>query len=307
MENNEQQCSICTSNETLYQVQEKWVCEKCLHIGIEKLVLPWKESLEQLFKGYNEASYRCLSVDEQAEVNQARIIGVKIRAVLQFLGLPKKHDLLLSIRKMHQLFNKVREADVLIEEMKQKSDDNKVYTKLLKAVSKKQKKLKNLITVEMPAILNDSFHQNVEKFINNELISYVVSIDREIVIRKYEESFIKLVEAYHKSVEETGKASVETIKALNDVRKKSISLAYIYNFLNQSFGDSYQEKEGYYRNLQHKFDEIKDAEVWFEQIKAYGKKINAPKSEIENVKKVFKERYKNLIENVELIEEPIKA
>lgn len=306
MENNEQQCCICSNRAALLEVQDKWICEKCLHMGIEKLITPWKESVEALLKEYSEVCYQCLSDDQPEYVHQARIIGRKIQAVLEFIGLPKNHDLLLAVKKVHRILTKVREADVLLVEMKKKSEENIVYTQMVKALTKKQQKQQKLIAKKIPAIINDSFNQTVETFINHELVSYIVPIEKENVLLQYEESFNRLVEAYHQSVEEKGKTKDATVKTLHAIRKKSKSLRYIYNYINETFGDKYQDQESFYKNLQSQFGDINDAEDWLFQIKAYEEKIKAPKRDIDDVKKELKARLQNLLEDVEFLEAPIK-
>ncbi len=303
-EGNGRHCCICSSNLDLLPVQDKWICEKCLHVGIEKLTLPWKVSLETLFKEYNEVCNRCISFDNPEDVHQARIIGRKITAMLEFIGLSKKHRILLPIREIHRVLNQVRDADVFIIEMKQKSADNNVYKVMAEAASKRQIKQKKQIAVEIPVIMDESYHQKVETFINDKLVLYIVQLEKENVLYQYEERFNRLVDAYRQSVEEKGKTSADTIKALHAIRKKSKTLRYIYSFLNDAFENRYPDKEFYYKNLQRKFGEINDAEECLYLIKEFQKKI--PKGDIDNVKKEYKIRLQELLENVELFEVPIE-
>lgn len=303
-EGNGRHCCICSSSVDLIPVQDKWICEKCLDVGIEKLTLPWKVSLEALFNEYYEACNRYISFDTSEDVHQARIIGRKIRAMLEFIGLPKKHRILLPITEIHRMLNKVREADVFIVEMKQKSADNNVYKVMAEAASKRQLKQKKQIAEEIPALFDESYHQKVETFINDKLVLYIVQLEKENVLYQYEERFNRVVDAYRQSVEKKGKTSADTIKALHAIRKKSKSLRYIYSFLNDAFENRYQDKESYYKNLQRKFGEINDVEDCLYLIKEFQKK--SPKGDIDNVKKGYKVRLQELLENVELFQAPIE-
>ena len=308
VEINEQQCLLCSSNLSLLQVQGKWICEKCIHNGIEQLTFKWINPLGNLFKEYRDACNRYLSNEESDDFFQISIIGRKIRTILLFLGIPKKHKLLLLIRKMNRLVKRVEETAVVYNQIKQESGGNIVYSEMVNVLLKKQKKQNSMIKAIMPKILNDSFFHKMEKLINNELAAYVVQIEKEKVLQKYEESFIRLVESYQLSVEENGKTSDEAIKALHDLRKKSKSLRSIYNFLNQTDGNDFQEKVSFHKNFQLQFDEIDSAEGWIYQFKACEKRINAPNSDINNVKKELKARLHQLIENfnLDLSELPIK-
>ncbi|MCQ6278786.1 CHAD domain-containing protein [Bacillus sp. EB600] len=297
MENNEQQCSICSSSESLLQVHEKWICRECLHIGIEKLTSTWKEPLVTLFKEYSEKCNGCTSTDHPEVILQARVIGLKIRAVLEFLGLEKNHELLLAVRKMNRVLTSVRQSYVFLDEAKNKSNENKAYAALVKAGTKKQQKLQQQMFEKIPAIFNDSFVNKVEKFITNELVFYILPPVKENVLSQDEGCFNQLADNFYRSVEEKGQTNADTIKTLDAVQKKSASLFYIYNYLNEIFNEKFQQKETYYKQLQQKFSDINDTETSLSQIKRYEKKLNAPKSDIDNIKKAFKERLADLIHN----------
>jgi hypothetical protein len=305
MENNEQQCSICSSSESLLQVHEKWICRECLTIGVEKLTSTWKEPLVTLFKEFSEKCNGCTSTDHPEVILQARVIGLKIRAVLEFLGLAKNHELLLAVRKMNRVLTRVRQSYVFLDEAKNKSNENKAYAALVKAGTKKQQKLQQQMFEKIPAIFNDSFANKVEKFITNELVFYILPLVKENVLSQYEECFNRLVDDFYHSVDEKGQTNADTIIAIDAVQKKSASLLYIYHYLNEIFDGKFQEKETYYKPLQQQFSDINDTEIWFSQIKLYEKKLNAPKSDIDNLKKIVKERLADLIRNDASFEAPV--
>ena len=302
MENEEKRCSICGSNISLILIRDKWLCQECLIIGNEKVTILWKNHLETLVKEYTESCLSCLSADNPELVHQARVAGRKIRSILEFLGVSKKHELLLTIKKMHHLLNKVREADVLLTAMNKESEKNVVYAEMVRLVTKKRKKLQNLIIKEIPTIVNDSFINKVQTFMNSELAAYTVLFEKENVIDKYEEKFYSLVEVYQRSVEENGSVATDSIKALHAVRIQSKSLRYIYHYLNEMPGEDYQDKVDFYKDIQNQFGGINDIQNWIYQIKTYEKKIDATKSEIGHVKKKLKARLQHMIEKVELPE-----
>lgn len=303
---NEPQCSICGNGASLLQVKNKWICEPCLRIGMGELTSPWTESLGGLFKEYLDDCERCLTAEQPEDVHRIRVTGRKIRAFLEFIGVPKNHELLLAIRKVHRILDKVRKNDVLLEEMKKNSEENIVYAEMVKAVAKTQKKQYKQIGKKIPAIINKAFARKAENFMNNELVPYVLPLEKEKVLLQYEESFIQFTAAYHQSVEENGKTAPATIKALHAVRKKSKSLRYIYNFLNETFDGHYQDMESYYKDLQQQFGDINDTKDWMLQIKAYGKKLNASKHDMNDCIEALKVRLQNLIENVNLFKRPLK-
>jgi CHAD domain-containing protein len=300
MEKENQLCSICDRSVSLLYVHEKWICHECLQTACEKLMIPWKTSLELLLKNYTDACIRCITEEDPEAIHLARVIGRKIRAIFEFLGVPKMHELLLVIKKMHHSFNKVREADVLLEEMKKDCETNKVYEEIVKLVTKKRRKLQNAIEKEIPSLINESFIKNAQIFINQELITYISPLDIEKVIGKYEEHFLRQVEAYEQTVKENGKFTANSIKALHSVRIQSKSMRYMYHFLNETLGEDYQDKEAYYESIQNQFGDITDVQDWLFQVKTYERKIHATKNEIEHVKKNLKARLHHLIEKVDL-------
>lgn len=301
IENEERQCcSICGSNHLCIQVKDTLLCQECLLTGNEKINNLWQHPLDTLFNEYTDYGLRCVSADDPEDVHQARVTGRKIRAILEFLGVSKSHELLQTIKKMHHLLSKVREADVFLLFMQRESETNTVFAEMTKLISKKRKKRQNEIRKQIPDILNSEFFGKVKTFMNEELAAYTVPLIKEHVIHKHEEKYKDLVEAYHRTVEEKGTMEIDSIKALHTVRIQSKSLRYIYHYLNEMPGEDYQDKIDYYKGIQNQFGEITDIQDWLFQLTIYEKKINAPKHEIEHVKKKLKTRLQNLIEKVDL-------
>ena len=300
MEKESQLCSICGSSDSLLYVHEKWICHECLQTACEKLMIPWKTSLELLLQNYADACIRCMKVEDPEAVHLARVTGRKIRAMFEFLGVSKMHELLLVIKKMHHTFNKVREADVLLEDMKKDCETNKVYEEIVKLVTKKRRKLQNAIEKEIPSLINESFIKAAQNFINQELVTYVLPLEKERVISDYEEHFLLRVDAYEQMVKENGKFHSNSIKALHSLRIQSKSMRYMYHFLNETLGENYQDKEAYYESIQNQFGDINDVQDWLYQVKTYERRIHATKNEVEHVKKNLKARLHHLIEKVDL-------
>lgn len=305
MENTEKDCCICGCKDSLFQVQGKWICEKCLDIGNEERSSLWKDSIEKLMKKYREACYKCLSSDDPEDIHNVRVLGRKIRSLLQFIGVPKKHPLLLPIRKVHLVLNKIREVDVFLDEIKQNSEENKFNGEIVQFLSEKQKEMKEQFNKILPSIINDSFHNKVEIFANEELVSFVMQLKKEKALGMHAEQFDQLVAAYYQTAGEKGKTSAETITLLHSVRKRGKSLRYIYNYLDEVFGGNYQGKEAYYKDLQSQFGMIKDLEDWLKLMKAFEKESGAPKRDVKEVRRNLQRRLKHLIENIELHPVPL--
>lgn len=299
MENIDQQCSLCNSSTSLLQVKNKWICEGCLHIGVEKLTLKWKKPLNTLLKEYSDVCNQCVTSDPQKLIPRARVSGLKIRAVLDFLGLPKDHVLLAAVRKINRLLNKTREAEVFLAEVKENIDENKICTSISKAAEKKKQKLQQQIQVKFPAILNDSFVQHVQEFLDHELIFYVLPIVKENVLFQYEERFQLLVDDFQRSIEENGDTAPATFKTLHAVQKGAVSLHYIYQFLNKTFNENYQDEEMHYRDLQQLYSDLYHTEAWFKQIRSYQKKKDVPN----DVQNSLKENIHDLIEKIGSLDE----
>lgn len=306
MESIEQQCSICNATASLLKVKDKWICEECLHLGIEKLVVKWKEPLNKLLKEYLDVCNQYLSADTQEWIPQARVRGLKIRAVLNFLGLPKDHVLFTAVRQLNRLFNKAREAEVFLVEMKENMDNNKTCTAMGKVAAKKKQKVQKQIQAKIPAILSDSFLQKTQEFLDQELVFYIFPIVKENVLFQYEERFQLLVDDFYRLAEEKGETAPDTFKALQAVHKGATSLRYIYQFLNEAFSDHYRDKETDYQDLQRKFNDLYDLESWFYQIHAYKKKLDAPKSEINSMQNSLIEKIQDLVDHMNIVEEPVK-
>ena len=87
---------------------------------------------------------------------------------------------------------------------------------------------------EIPSLINESFIKNAQIFINQELVTYILPLEKEKVISEYEERFLRQVEVYEQTVEEDGKFTPNSIKALHSVRIHSKSMRYMYHFLNET-------------------------------------------------------------------------
>lgn len=300
MKNAERNCSICDSKVTLIHVQEKWICEKCLQICNENRAALWKDSIEKLMKEYGEACYTCLSSYEPEDVYKARVLGRKIRTVLQFIGLPKKHGILLPIRKVQMILKKIGEGDMLLHKIKEQNEENKVNSKMVSLLSIKQKKASERLAKNLPNVINDSYYSEVKTFVNEELFSYILLLVKEKAICKKEVRINELVKVYNQSDEVKGKSSSETIKLLHEIGKRAKSLSYIYNFINEVYGEQYQEKEIYYKDIQRQIGKVDDTKNWLDQVKRYENKIDASNKEINAVKDQLEEIIECLIEKVEL-------
>ena len=300
MELIDRRCDLCGNPHFLINVKEKWVCENCLHVGLEQLISPWRKSLNSLMKDYLGTCLRCLTSDDPEDVHKARVTGRKIRALLEFLGVPKNHPLLAIIKIVHKHLNKVREADVLLNEMQPLSEINPVYKEICDLVLKKQRRQKSTLAKEFPLILDDFFQKHITDFFENELNPYVLQLNKEIVLSQLEDRFNLLVDHYHQLVDELGKTALPSIKALHAVRIHSKSLRYTYHFLNEDFGENLLEKENEYKNLQNQFGDINDVQDWLHQVKAYQNQLHAKKRDIDHVKSKLEARLLHLIEKVEI-------
>lgn len=301
MENIEKDCCICGSKATLFQIQEKWVCERCLSIGFDNQNTLWTNSIETLMKDYTEACLGCLSSDEPEEnINKARILGKKIQSVLLFLGLPKKHTLLLPIRKVHLILKSIKETDILLDEIAGQNEENKVNAEMVKLFTKKQKDANELLTKSLPKLINDSYFIKLKTVVHEELHSYNLPIVQGKALHKYEGCFTELLKEYNRSVEAKGKTSLQTIKILRKIQKKAKSLSYIYSYLNDIFDGQYTKEEKYYKDIQRQIAKVNDMKDWLNQLKTSEKKIHAPKKEKKAVKNKLKETIKVLVENIEL-------
>ncbi len=303
MENAEKNCCVCGSTDSLIQVQEKWICEKCLYIGHNKLISPWKDPLEILVIEFSDACNSCLLSEDPEDVHQAKNLGKRIQSVLGFLKVPKKHVLSITIKKVTILLNEVWETEILLDELKTLSEENSVYAELVKLVSEKQKKMLDHLRTKLPILIDDSYYQASDRFLNKELSAYILPFETEKALQKDEERFNKLILSYYQCAEEKGNTSAAVIKDLHRLRNKAKSLKYIYIYLNEVFGKQYKEKVIDYQNIQRNLSEVDDLKIWISHFKSYEKKVNAPKKEIKAVKKNQKRRLNHVLETVELPEE----
>ncbi|MEH7110291.1 hypothetical protein [Bacillus sp. JJ1764] len=306
MENTERNCCICGNNATLFQIQEKWICDQCLSIGNENLKYLWTNSIEKLLNDYTDSCLGCLSSDDPENIYKARILGKKIQSVFLFLGLPKDHTLLLPIRKVHLDLKIIKKSDVLLDEIAKQNEENKVNAEMVKLLTKKQKEANERLMNRIPKLINDSYITQLKTFVNEELDYYNLSILQDKQLNKYEERFTELLKEYGQSVDDKGKSSLQTIKILHKIRKRAITLSNIYSYLNDIFSNRYVEKEKYYKNIQHQLAKVHITKDWMDQLKTYENKIHAPKKEKKAVKNQLKETIKILVETVELLPGSVK-
>lgn len=300
MENSEKSCCICGSKGTVFQVQEKWICEKCLYLGNEKQTALWRDSLEQLLAEYSEACHRCLNSEDSKDLIKAMVYGRKIQSVLQFVGVPKKHPLLLTIKKVMLYLKKIGEANSLLDEIEEQNEENKVNAEMIKFLSIEQKNINDQFAEILPYLLDDSFNSSAEAFLDKELRNYIYPFIKEDELGKYDTSLNQLIAAYNESVEGKGKTSAETIRILHKIRKRANSLCYIYDYLHETFGESSQDKKTYYIDIQRQINKVDNIRDLLVRLTTYRKKINAPKKEKSAARKKLRGKMELLMANVEL-------
>lgn len=290
-------CLLCENEQSLIPIKQHFMCSECLDEGNDWRLAQWESWFQKRVSRYLHLCHKCLKTGDIEAAHQARVMGRKIMALLQFLNVPKNHSVIKVLKNIHSLLNPVREADVFLEAFKSRND--KVHQQLFKKVRKKRKKLQKKLQQSLPPLIEKA-SRRLSAFAAEELPFYALSIDPEAQILLFENQFNEKVEQYEQSVDAYGKRAPESIKALHKVRIQSKALRYMYAELGGLMGQDFSKKEKHYKDIQSQFGEINDVQDWLNKLDRYKNKLDASEEEMASVEKRWQNRLKVLLEEVEL-------
>ncbi|OES45685.1 hypothetical protein BA724_02420 [Domibacillus iocasae] len=293
-------CLFCQQEQSLLPIKQEYICDECLNEGNGERMTQWEASLQKRMNDYKHFCKRCIKVSDPEDIHQARVTGRKLKSILQFLGVKKKHPVLVRIKRIHKLLNIIREADVFIEAFEKREKKNKAYKEMVKKVTKKRRSFQKELQSQMPSIMNADLFHDWEQFLSKELAFYVLTLEKDKRLNEYEQRFSYKIDTYHKAVKTYGKQHSKSIEALHKVRIQSKSLRYIYKELSDMMDQNFNSEKEYYKKIQTQFGAINDVQDWLSKVKQYKNKLNASQKDIGHVKKKLKIQLKEMIENVDL-------
>jgi CHAD domain-containing protein len=300
MTNERKSCLFCQREHLLLPIKQEYICDECLNEGNGERMMQWEALLQKQMNDYKHFCKRCVKVGHSEDIHQARVSGRKLKSILQFLEVKKKHSVLIRIKRIHKLLNTIREADVFIEAFEKREKENKIYKGMVKKVTIKRKNIQKELQSQMPFIMNADFFHDWEQFLSKELAFYVLTLEKDKRLNEYEQRFSHKIDTYHKAVKTHGKQHSKSIEALHKVRIQSKSLRYIYKELSDMMDQNFNPEKEYYKKIQTQFGAINDVQDWLNKVKQYKNKLNASQKDIGHVKKKLKIQLKKMIENVDL-------
>ncbi|MGM0845565.1 MAG: CHAD domain-containing protein [Bacillota bacterium] len=293
-------CVICGSNQTLLTVKKAMICENCLEDGFNAVIEKWADVLDQLFQRYKDRCLNAISSLDTEDVHKARTKGRRLRTLIHFIGLKRKHPLYKRLKKAHDVLGKVREDDVLIESFEKKAEtdfNGDVYRKFIKEAEKERETHREKLKQKLPKIIDEQFSDMWKSFLQNELREYVFSMDLECKLQDYQNHFQDKASSY-KEVKE--KNSKEGLVALHEVRKEAKEIRYIYSFLDKLVSKDFSSKSNHYKMIHKEFGDIIDLRDWLKKTGKLSKEIDAKNADVENVRKPLREELEKLISEVDL-------
>ncbi|MFB5662632.1 CHAD domain-containing protein [Alteribacillus sp. HJP-4] len=284
------ECKICGSDTGLFPIKESFLCEHCLKMANEELVMRWRNVFNKLAEEYIQYCEKSLTFEDLEDVHQARVKGRRLRALLLFLGMKKDHKILKNIKEAHKLLGEVRERDVLIAAFQKRAEQEandehaEVYLELKEITKKQMKKQKRKLEKNLLNIIDDKFRRRTQEFEINILPELVLPLDIKVRLAEYTSVYSETVENYRKAAEEFRKESGEALKALHEVRIKSKEIRYCYNFLGKVYGNHYKIQAKPYKKNQRQLGDINDRRDWLKALKKEMKKLEAEDTAIDEFK-----------------------
>jgi CHAD domain-containing protein/bifunctional DNA-binding transcriptional regulator/antitoxin component of YhaV-PrlF toxin-antitoxin module len=294
-------CAVCGSNHTLLKVKKTLVCEDCVWKGNEAIVERWAEVLQSLFQKYNEYCENAVTFEHTEDVHKARTKGRRLRTLLNFIGVPKDHNMYKRLKKAHDALGKVREEDVFIEEFENEAETSPyadVYQEFVCSANQKREKQREKLLKKLPSIIDHEFTSKFRTFLKDDIKNYILTLDLPSELRKQEDDYKKRVKNYHQAVEDKGKASSNSIECLHEVRKKAKKLRYIYSYLDKLYSQNYKSKSKPYKKIQKKFGDIIDLRDWLDEMEEL--KADSNEEDIDELKRQLQQRQKQLLQKVNL-------
>lgn len=296
-------CSICQRKDALLSLPNGFICEDCAAQSAEAVLDQWQQ-LQKQFDVYVSYCSKSKTADEPEPIHQARVNGRKLRSLLEFLNVPKKHPVLKTIKKIHSLLNPIREADVFLNAFS--SRKQAVYKEVSDYVEQDRYKQKKKLQKQLPELVEKLKTVQWPSFMQNELPSYALRIRQRARVQSFEQEFHDRVAHYHQTADAYGKQADISIEALHKVRIRSKALRYMYGDLAERTSRDFSEEEAYFKAIQSQFGDINDLQDGLKKLKQYKKKINAPRTETKKAVKKLEKRLAGKVEKVCLESEATK-
>lgn len=297
-------CSICQRKDALLSLPNGFICEECAAQSAEAVLDQWQQQLQKQFDVYVSYCSKSKTADEPEPIHQARVNGRKLRSLLEFLNVPKKHPVLKTIKKIHSLLNPIREADVFLNAFSSRKQT--VYKEVSDYVEQDRYKQKKKLQKKLPELVEKLKTVQWPSFMQSELPSYALRIRQRARVQSFEQEFRDRVAHYHQTADAHGKQADISVEALHKVRIRSKALRYMYGDLAERTSRDFSEEEAYFKAIQSQFGDINDLQDGLKKLKQYKKKINAPRPETKKEVKKLEKRLAGKVEKVSLESEATK-
>ncbi|WP_181347986.1 CHAD domain-containing protein [Thalassobacillus sp. CUG 92003] len=299
-------CEICENNQSLIKVKTKFVCRDCLSEGNQNIVHRWGDLLDGLMSEYLHYCKQALRFEDEEDTHQARVKDRRLKALLQFIGVSEKHDIIKSLEEAHKRLGAVRERDVLIagfkafEEYVDEERMAEVYREVYQRVEQKRKKHQEKLEEKLPAIIDQNFQERWRYFIDEELHAYILSLSVASRLDEYEQDIANRMEDYKAVVAEHGPASQEALESMHALRIASKHIRYIYKYLDTMYEQDYQTSAKYYEQLQDQFGPVNDVKDWLKAFDKQRDKLDIKKKHAKEVKAQLEDELESRVNEVKV-------
>ncbi|SER80108.1 AbrB/MazE/SpoVT family DNA-binding domain-containing protein [Salipaludibacillus aurantiacus] len=294
-----QVCELCGNTESLLEIQDKCLCEKCLDEGTRKRNEHWGAPLDTLVHDFTDACKQAADDQKLSHLQQAKAAAEQLQTLFQMQEIPSDHQVLVRLKEVDNRLGKLIKQELFAEDFEarhllaEKAEDNKLanlFAQMHQLADKKRNKQRKKVKKRLPQLINDEFLEEWKKFKEKDLSIDALSSQLHSLIEEEEQRARAAEVVIDKAAEEKGENSVETLEASEHLLTHKKRLQAVYSYLGDVKDDSrYKEKA---ENLQSEITELCKVTAVKDRVKEFDKrckKLDGKKKHMKEVKQALME------------------
>ncbi|SDW84725.1 CHAD domain-containing protein [Marinococcus luteus] len=288
-------CALCRKKEELLPAGQSYLCLDCREESSHAETNRWKSTLDQLFSDHFTYCRKALTLEDTEDVHQARVTGRRLQALIDFLGIPRSHDVRTRLKRIHRLLAPLRESDVIISSFQSLLDQTtdprqeEVFKTVLRLQYLKQKKHQQALLTKLPEMIKDAHMKQWHFFLESELPLFSRFFPLKDRLEKKESTYRKTFRRYESIKDRHGWTHARTLAALHDVRLQTKEMRYLYKYTSSIYQFDGNRSEELYKQMQPLLGDINDRRDWLREIHKKKVKTRLSQNGVQILSRIFNE------------------
>ncbi|MBY9079909.1 CHAD domain-containing protein [Paenibacillus sp. HN-1] len=230
----------------------------------------WEQALTELYDEFLQYGRQAVEDYDKEAVHQARVGSRKLLTLLSFLNPEDVTGLRGDFKRTQKALGKVRDADVLIPDLRMRrktaqEDGERKTAKVLKAVLRRQKaerkSMRRKLSKKLPPLLESGQDIKWNAFVKEQLPSLLQNKDVNISLRELEVAFEQQKKRCREILRGAQADSGEAMDELHRLRIIAKRIRYMAGAASFALDRKFYAYEEIYKEIQSKLGEITDKHV----------------------------------------------